>query len=534
MSGGPSRNRTGVQGFAVLCVTTPPSGPGERAPFRELGVRGQAFRCAGPVDLSMNGGWRGGELPIRARLELQVYYRHITAMTVQSPIPDFAAARAAMVESQLRPQGVTDPAVLDAMGTIAARGVRARRGPAARLCRPRGSAGRRPLPSCAGGARASAHPDDAPSRASARSSLAPAPAIRPRSSRDGPRGRRRSKARPSSRAAPASIGIDIVEGPLEAGWHEGRALRPDPDRRRRRVYSRRDRRPARRWRPARHRAYRPRHHPPDRRPQVGRRIRISFARATPAFRLFRASPDRMHSLSKEGRPQWSASLSQGSLIAALMAGTAAADTLREALVSAYQTNPTLTAQRETLKATDATVAIAKAAGRPQVSGTVGLNRDLAAAAFSTPAARVRRSRSESTSATLCSTAEASITRSRPRRRASRRAARPCGRSKATSSPMRSRPTWTSSATASIVELNQNNVKVLETNLEATRDRFQIGDLTRTDVAQSEARLQLGRSQLADGAGPAGGERSDLSPGDRPRAGPAGPAAAASAAARRRR
>jgi protein-L-isoaspartate(D-aspartate) O-methyltransferase len=40
-------------------------------------------------------------------------------MTAQSPIPDFAAARAAMVESQLRPQGVTDPAVLAAMGRIA-------------------------------------------------------------------------------------------------------------------------------------------------------------------------------------------------------------------------------------------------------------------------------------------------------------------------------------------------------------------------------------------------------------------------------
>jgi outer membrane protein len=52
----------------------------------------------------------------------------------------------------------------------------------------------------------------------------------------------------------------------------------------------------------------------------------------------------------------------------------------------------------------------------------------------------------------------------------------------------------------IVELNQNNVKVLETNLEATRDRFQIGDLTRTDVAQSEARLQLGRAQLATAQG----------------------------------
>lgn len=39
-------------------------------------------------------------------------------MTVQSPIPDYAAARAAMVESQLRPQGVTHPAVLAAMGSV--------------------------------------------------------------------------------------------------------------------------------------------------------------------------------------------------------------------------------------------------------------------------------------------------------------------------------------------------------------------------------------------------------------------------------
>jgi outer membrane protein len=37
--------------------------------------------------------------------------------------------------------------------------------------------------------------------------------------------------------------------------------------------------------------------------------------------------------------------------------------------------------------------------------------------------------------------------------------------------------------------------VLETNLEATRDRFEIGDVTRTDVAQSEARLSLARSRL---------------------------------------
>jgi outer membrane protein len=39
-----------------------------------------------------------------------------------------------------------------------------------------------------------------------------------------------------------------------------------------------------------------------------------------------------------------------------------------------------------------------------------------------------------------------------------------------------------------VGLNRQNVRSLEVNLQATRDRFEVGDLTRTDVAQSEARL----------------------------------------------
>ena len=39
-------------------------------------------------------------------------------MTVQSPIPDFTAARLAMVENQLRPEGVVDPAVIDAMSSV--------------------------------------------------------------------------------------------------------------------------------------------------------------------------------------------------------------------------------------------------------------------------------------------------------------------------------------------------------------------------------------------------------------------------------
>lgn len=39
-------------------------------------------------------------------------------MTVHSPIPDFTAARLAMVENQLRPEGVVDPAVIEAMSSV--------------------------------------------------------------------------------------------------------------------------------------------------------------------------------------------------------------------------------------------------------------------------------------------------------------------------------------------------------------------------------------------------------------------------------
>ncbi|MEO6256480.1 MAG: protein-L-isoaspartate O-methyltransferase [Sphingomicrobium sp.] len=39
-------------------------------------------------------------------------------MTVQVPIPDYAAARRAMIESQLRPVGVNDAAVLEAMDAV--------------------------------------------------------------------------------------------------------------------------------------------------------------------------------------------------------------------------------------------------------------------------------------------------------------------------------------------------------------------------------------------------------------------------------
>src|SRR5688572_4664361 len=39
-------------------------------------------------------------------------------MTIHAPIHDYATARRTMVEGQLRPQGVTDVGVLDAMGSV--------------------------------------------------------------------------------------------------------------------------------------------------------------------------------------------------------------------------------------------------------------------------------------------------------------------------------------------------------------------------------------------------------------------------------
>ncbi|WP_309663167.1 TolC family outer membrane protein [Sphingomonas sp.] len=190
----------------------------------------------------------------------------------------------------------------------------------------------------------------------------------------------------------------------------------------------------------------------------------------------------------------------GSLVAALMAGTASADTLREALVSTYATNPTIAGQRESLRATDANVAIARAAGRPQVSATVGVNQDLSRSGIlntggkgPTASVGVDLSYPLFNGGSVNNGVRAAKTRVEAGR-ATLRAVEGDVFVEAVTAYMdviRDR---------AIVELNANNVQVLGTNLEASRDRFEIGDLTRTDVAQSEARLQLGRSLLATSQG----------------------------------
>jgi len=195
-------------------------------------------------------------------------------------------------------------------------------------------------------------------------------------------------------------------------------------------------------------------------------------------------------------PPLSRHLLIGSLLLALLAGTASADTLREALVSTYANNPTITAQREALRSTDANVAIARAAGRPSVGATVGVNRDLTQAGVFRRGGRgpyltggVDLSYPLFNGGSVRNSIEAAKVRVEAGR-ATLRAVEGDVFTEAVAAYMdviRDR---------AIVELNNNQVRVLTTNLEATRDRFQIGDITRTDVAQSEARLSLGRANLA--------------------------------------
>lgn len=190
-------------------------------------------------------------------------------------------------------------------------------------------------------------------------------------------------------------------------------------------------------------------------------------------------------------------LATAALGALALAAPASADTLREALVSTYRTNPTVNAQREVLRGTDAGVAVARAAGRPQVSAQVGVNRDLTRSGILDTAQSKGPNLNGGLDLTLPlfqgGRVRNSIRAAETRVEAGRallRAVEGDIFAEAVAAYMdviRDR---------AIVELNQNQIRVLTTNLEATRDRFEIGDVTRTDVAQSEARLSLARSNLA--------------------------------------
>jgi outer membrane protein len=186
----------------------------------------------------------------------------------------------------------------------------------------------------------------------------------------------------------------------------------------------------------------------------------------------------------------------GALAASFLAQTASADTLREALNSTYRSNPTLNAQRESLKSTDAGVAIARAAGRPTVTANVGATRDLTRSGrFDSGTGRgpyINSSVDLAVPVFQGGTVKNDINASKKRVEAGRATLRAVEGDVFTEAVAAYMDVIRDRAT---VELNANNVRVLQTNLEATRDRFQIGDVTRTDVAQSDARLSLAQARL---------------------------------------
>ena len=182
------------------------------------------------------------------------------------------------------------------------------------------------------------------------------------------------------------------------------------------------------------------------------------------------------------------------LCSAFASAPAAADTLRDALVSAYETNPNLTAAREGQKATNEGVPLAKANGRPDVSIQSTYFENI----MQDGGSSVTQARGVSANGTISAPVYAGGGIRNAVRAAENRVEAGFASLRGTESAIFSAVVAAYMDVIrdeSIVELNRAQVGVLSVNLEATRDRFEIGDLTRTDVAQSEARLALATSSL---------------------------------------
>ncbi len=180
---------------------------------------------------------------------------------------------------------------------------------------------------------------------------------------------------------------------------------------------------------------------------------------------------------------------------AVLAGTPAqADTLREALVSAYETNPTLLGQRATQRATDEEVPINQAPGLPSATATATHIEFIrqSANAFTAPA----RNLGVNVQAQVPIYSGGAVKNGV--RAAKERVAAGQADLRATESSIFSQTVAAYMdvlRTEALAGLAANQVEVLRVNLEATRDRFEIGDLTLTDVAQSESRLAVAEGDL---------------------------------------
>lgn len=175
-----------------------------------------------------------------------------------------------------------------------------------------------------------------------------------------------------------------------------------------------------------------------------------------------------------------------------------ADTMEAALVRAYQNNPQLNAQRASARATDENVPQALSGYRPRVALTASAGyqyTDFKSTGNTAPinGTGVPRSVGLTVSQTLYN---GNQTANRTRAAESqvsgaREALRVLEQSVLLSAATVYMDYLRDSAS---VEVQKSNVRVLEQTLKQTRDRFNVGEVTRTDVAQSEAQLAAGKTQ----------------------------------------
>ena len=199
-----------------------------------------------------------------------------------------------------------------------------------------------------------------------------------------------------------------------------------------------------------------------------------------------------------------AALSAAAALALALPQAAAGDTLLEAMAKAYAANPQLEAERARLRATDEGVPQALSGWRPTVTarGSAGFGH------YDTkPSVGSRDSSEKRRPATL------ELEARQPLYKGQQTAARLQG-AKHRVSAQRARlisveqAVFLSTGIAfmdvvrdqAVVELTVNNVNVLRRRLQAARDQFEVGEVTRTDVAQAEARLARAIAERAGAAG----------------------------------
>ena len=203
------------------------------------------------------------------------------------------------------------------------------------------------------------------------------------------------------------------------------------------------------------------------------------------------------------------------LAAACLSRPAFAETLQQALVDAYLYNPALQAARANLRATDEGVPLAKSALRPTITGTADAgilytrsNRGGGGPVidpFGNPLGGFGFSDDEGTTYphSYGVTINQSVFQGFQNLNAIRgaKAAVQAGREglRATEQDILLRTAIAYVDVVrdqAVVRLRENDVKVLTEQLKATRDRFDVGEVTRTDVAQAEARRSEALATLA--------------------------------------